>query len=308
LIKANLLKKLLKRINRQLQSHGLMIKESQGAVLDATLIESAARPQKTITIDKDDSGQDVVYEDGSSPGVKCEMRMSADPDATWLKKGKTSYFGYRGYFVADAHDGYVTGVHTAPANQSETTHFQAAIESSHTMESSEDIESLQTMESSEDIESLQTMESSEGIESSHTMESSEGIESSHTMESSEAIESSHLKVKRVYADKGSSSKENRAWLRKKKIKSAIMHKAHRNKPLTERQKLVNRLISKKRFIIEQCFGTLKRIFGIERASYFSTVKVNAQLLLKAICMNCLKAANKICMIHPAREKIRLMNG
>ena len=249
-----------------------MIKESQGAVLDATLIESAARPQKTITIDKDDSGQDVVYEDGSSPGVKCEMRMSADPDATWLKKGKTSYFGYRGYFVADAHDGYVTGVHTAPANQSETTHFQAAIESSHTMESSEDIESLQTMESSE------------------------------------AIESSHLKVKRVYADKGSSSKENRAWLRKKKIKSAIMHKAHRNKPLTERQKLVNRLISKKRFIIEQCFGTLKRIFGIERASYFSTVKVNAQLLLKAICMNCLKAANKICMIHPARGKIRLKNG
>ena len=78
-----------------------------------------------------------------------------------------------------------------------------------------------------------------------------------------------------------------------------MHKAHRNKPLTKRQKLANRLISKKRFIIERCFGTLKRIFGMDRASYFGTVKVNAQLLLKAVCMNCLKATNKILTIHPS---------
>ena len=115
LIKANLLKKLLKRIDRQLQDHGLMIKESQGAVLDATLIESAAHPQKTITIDKDDSGEDVVYEDDSSPGAQYETRINADPDATWLKKGKTCSFGYRGYLVSDIHDGYVTGAHTAPS-------------------------------------------------------------------------------------------------------------------------------------------------------------------------------------------------
>jgi IS5 family transposase len=225
-----------------------MIKEASGAVLDATLIESAARPQKTIAIDKDESGNEVVYEDGSCPGVQYETRMGADPDASWLKKGKTSYFGYRGYLVTDAQDGYVTGVHTAPANQSEMTHFKAA------------------------------------------------------------IESSHLKSKRVYADKGSSSKENRAWLHERKIKSAIMHKACRNRPLTERQKLTNRLISKKRFLIERCFGTLKRIFGMDRTSYLGTVKVNAQLLLKAICMNCLKAANKILKIHHPPGEIRLVNG
>jgi len=100
-----------------------MVKEAKGSVLDATLIESAAHPQKTITIDKDDSGNDIVYEDDSSPGIQHETQMSADKDATWLKKGKVSYFGYRGYLVTDADDGYVTGVHTAPANQSEMNHF-----------------------------------------------------------------------------------------------------------------------------------------------------------------------------------------
>ena len=89
LIKAGLLQKLLTRINEQLQAHGLMVKEASAAVLDATLIESASRPLRTITIDKDDSGEEVVYEDGSRPGVQYETRMSADADASWLKKGKT---------------------------------------------------------------------------------------------------------------------------------------------------------------------------------------------------------------------------
>ena len=58
-----------------------------------------------------------------------------------------------------------------------------------------------------------------------------------------------------------------------------MHKAQRNKPPSSRQKSANKRISKTRYIIEQCFGTKK---------------VNAQLTLKAICLNLLKAANKIC--------------
>ena len=44
------------------------------------------------------------------------------------------------------------------------------------------------------------------------------------------------------------------------------------------QKLANQLISKKRYIVEQCFGTIKRLFRMGRASYFGTVKVNAQVI------------------------------
>ena len=109
---------LLGSINEQLQSHGLMIKGATGAVIDATLIESAARPRKTILLEVDTEGKAVQFEDGSQPGISCTEEQSADPDATWLKKGKKSQFGYCSYLVVDAQDGYVRGVHTTPANQS----------------------------------------------------------------------------------------------------------------------------------------------------------------------------------------------
>ncbi|WP_268746141.1 transposase [Francisella philomiragia] len=50
-------------------------------------------------------------------------------------------------------------------------------------------------------------------------------------------------------------------------------------------------MSKTRYKVERCFGTMKRKFNFARASYFSTVKVNSQALLKAMCFNALKAVN-----------------
>ncbi|MCC8995469.1 MAG: transposase [Nitrosomonas sp.] len=97
---------------------------------------------------------------------------------------------------------------------------------------------------------------------------------------------------------------NRQLLRKQTIKSAIMHRTYKNKSLSARQKLANQLISKKRYIVEQCFGTIKRLFRMGRASYFGMVKVNAQVILKSICMNLKKAANKIFVDQPLREAIR----
>src|SRR5690606_14328740 len=114
-----------------IQSHGLMVKGATGAVIDATLIESAARPKKTITLEVDAEGKAVQFEDGSQPGIACIEEQSADVDAAWLKKGKGSHFGYRSYVVVDAEDGYVRGVHTAPANQSEMAHFETTIVGAH---------------------------------------------------------------------------------------------------------------------------------------------------------------------------------
>jgi IS5 family transposase len=244
LVAGNKLDILLADINGQIQSHGLMVKGTIGAVIDATLIESAARPQKTITVEVDAEGKTIQFEDGSQPGISCVEKQSADPDAAWLKKGKKSYFGYRSYMVVDTQHGYVCGVHTTPANQSEMMHFETA------------------------------------------------------------IDSAHIEANRVYADKGSASYANRQFLKKHKIKCAIMHRAYKNKPLSARQKLANRLISKKRYIVEQCFGTAKRLFRMERASYFGTVKVNAQVLMKSICMNLKKAANKVFIDESSRGAVR----
>lgn len=119
------------------------------------------------------------------------------------------------------------------------------------------------------------------------------------------IMTKNINASRMSGDKAYDSKGNRELLKKKNIKSGIMFKAKRNQPLTHWQKLFNKLISKKRFRIEQSFGTLKRKFKFRKASYQTTTKVQAQFTMKAICLNLLKAVNKIEMILPRK---RLLTG
>ena len=45
--------------------------------------------------------------------------------------------------------------------------------------------------------------------------------------------------------------------------------------------------------LEQSFGTLHRKFRYARAAYFGLIKVSAQSHLKAMCLNLLKAANRL---------------
>jgi len=224
LIEKGLDKKLFKEVNFQLERLGLKLEKANGAVVDATIIESAARPRKTINIE----------EDREESGDKVEIEESKDPDAKWLKKGKKSYFGYKGFIVVDSDDGFIQTVHTESANEAEIDKLDKIIP--------------------------------------------------------------EIKAKRLYADKGYSSDKNRKLI-KDKFKDGIMHKAAKNKTLTPRQKLINKLISKKRYIVEQGFGTLKRIFEFTRASYIKKIKVEAQLTLKAICFNLLKAVNMVKDVH-----------
>ena len=97
----------------------------------------------------------------------------------------------------------------------------------------------------------------------------------------------------VYADKGYDSKENRQHLKEHRLLDGIMRKAHRNRPLTEVQTKRNRYLSKTRYVVEQSFGTLHRKFRYARAAYFGLIKVSAQSHLKVMCLNLLKAANRL---------------
>ncbi len=97
----------------------------------------------------------------------------------------------------------------------------------------------------------------------------------------------------VYAEKGYDSKTNREHLQSKQLSDGIMCKAHRGKPLTEQEKQRNIQLSKMRYVVEQTFGTLHRKFGCKRARYFGLRKVLARSHLKAVCLNLLKAANRL---------------
>ena len=97
----------------------------------------------------------------------------------------------------------------------------------------------------------------------------------------------------VYADKGYDSAENRQHLEQHRLQDGIMRKAHRKHPLSEVQTKRNRYLSKTRYVVEQSFGTLHRKFRYARTAYFGLSKVSAQSHLKAMCLNLLKAANRL---------------
>ena len=105
----------------------------------------------------------------------------------------------------------------------------------------------------------------------------------------------------VLADKGFASEENRKYLRRCALTDLIQHNGHYHKPLEPWQKALNRLIGTVRYKVERAFGTLKRQFHLNRARYFGTNRVQAQVRWAAIGFNLLKAQRKMerLQMHPA---------
>ena len=87
------------------------------------------------------------------------------------------------------------------------------------------------------------------------------------------------------------------------MKDGIMEKGARGQKLTAMQKIKNRLISKKRYIVEQTFGTLKRRLMFGRARYLTLSKVQGEAIRKSICLNLLKAVKKIELTNPRTENL-----
>ena len=229
LVEAGAYDDLLAEVCAQIEAHGLKVREAEAAIIDAILIASAARPKGHVEAAPEDR-----REEEAEPAPP-DVTFSADPDATWVKKGRKSTLGYKGFARCDE-EGFVDRVHVTPANQGESPEFGTMIKGAN--------------------------------------------------------------AQRVLADKAYASKANRAAL-KGKHRDGIMHKAVRGRPLRASQKRFNRLISKRRFRVEQVFGTAKRLFGLDRARYFGRAKTHAQMAMTAIAMNLLKAANKIKLTRPS---------
>ncbi len=223
LVQAEIYDALLAEVCRQIEGHGLKVREAEAAIIDATLIESAARPRSHVEAPPQDRAED------KTPDTPPDISFCADEDARWVKKGRKSTLGYKGFARTDE-DGFIDKIHVTPANVGESPQFGTMIEGS--------------------------------------------------------------KAQRVLADKAYASKANREAL-KGKHRDGILHKAARGRPLRASQKRFNKLISKRRFRVEQCFGTMKRLFGLHRARYFGRAKTHAQMVMAAISQNLLKAANKI---------------
>ena len=100
---------LLSEINAQLARRGLKVNKARGAIIDASIVEAASRPNRTMEVD--DEGQAKVQD-------------SADIEARWVKKGKHAFFGYRAYVEVDTEDDFIDTAMAKPANESETRQFK----------------------------------------------------------------------------------------------------------------------------------------------------------------------------------------
>ncbi|MCF6345462.1 MAG: IS5 family transposase [Thiomicrorhabdus sp.] len=97
--------------------------------------------------------------------------------------------------------------------------------------------------------------------------------------------------KEVYADSAYKSQEHDQFLNEKRIKSCVLNRAYRNKPMTEDQKLQNRFSSQVRYIVERTFGSLKLHHGLGQARYLGLARNQARLTLVCIAHNLKKAMN-----------------
>jgi IS5 family transposase len=125
LVEKGLDNKLFRKVNKQLEEIGLLIEKANGAVIDATIIESVGRPRRMI--ESKDIAEDRKEEQAEEE-INYEVRESRDRDARWLKKGKRCYFGYKGFASTEEKHGFIQEVHVTPANKSECGELEKVLE------------------------------------------------------------------------------------------------------------------------------------------------------------------------------------
>jgi len=122
LVTLKVLDKLLDMVNAQLEAKGLLVRE--GAVVDASVVESQRRPRKVIEVMPEDRAED---DDGPDSEPTVKVSYSDDEEAAWLRKGNRAYYGYKVHAATDARDGFVLNGHVTPANRSDTGEFKRLV-------------------------------------------------------------------------------------------------------------------------------------------------------------------------------------
>ena len=120
LTKLGLMDKLLDALNKQLKKYHVSIK--QGALVDASVVETPFTPKGSLTIEVAEDREDTRSEE--EKGAEEEYQKSVtnqgkgtDAEARWVKK-KGYKYGYKKHVLTNI-DGIVRNVITTPANRSD---------------------------------------------------------------------------------------------------------------------------------------------------------------------------------------------
>jgi len=89
----------------------------------------------------------------------------------------------------------------------------------------------------------------------------------------------------VFADKGYANKARRKKLEKRNIFDGILSKGYRNKPLSQSEKKLNKLLSTVRNKVERPFAYMKRILNYQRCSYYDLKRNRFEFVMSALVYN-----------------------
>jgi len=91
--------------------------------------------------------------------------------------------------------------------------------------------------------------------------------------------------KAVFADKGYANKNRRKKLQKNHIFDGILAKGYRNRPLSQSEKKLNKLLSRVRNKVERPFAYMKRILNYQRCSYYDLQRNRFEFIMAAFVYN-----------------------
>lgn len=119
LTKAGAYDSIFQEINRQLESHQIIVKK--GLLVDASVVDTPLRPKgkKTHEVTEDRSEKEVT--------VEKKYADSVDKDGTWLKKRGKYHFGFKKHYVTD-NEGLVLGVLTTTASKNEISNLEEVLD------------------------------------------------------------------------------------------------------------------------------------------------------------------------------------
>jgi len=89
----NIFEKLLNELNHQLSKYNIKITE--GVIVDAAMVKSHARPRKQKIIEMEPVGDEKIPGQTTFQFAELKVEESKDPAARWVKKGKTSIYGFK---------------------------------------------------------------------------------------------------------------------------------------------------------------------------------------------------------------------
>jgi IS5 family transposase len=124
--------KIFEKINKELESKGLIVKT--GAIVDASITESARKPKgnTTYAVADDRKEDERREEDKKAEATQRQLikvkQPGVDTEAAWLKKAGKLYYGYKKHLCTDDTEGLIRSVVTTPANESDMHHLTDVID------------------------------------------------------------------------------------------------------------------------------------------------------------------------------------